>query len=111
MDRAFPVLDTMWSEQVVAGLGIAALAATQIICSGKKPNRGIEMSWGLLWFAAAYAPESGMLTTVNSLFREHWMYLPSVGLFSGALRNRDKIAKKLFTESPALVLPLLWFPD
>jgi tetratricopeptide (TPR) repeat protein len=36
-----------------------------------------------LWFAAAHAPDTGLLIPMNSLFLEHWMYLPSAGLFLG----------------------------
>lgn len=56
------------------------------------------MSWGLLWFAAAHSPDSGILVQMNALFLEHWMYLPSVGLFLGiaetcarAIKNRAKV--------------------
>jgi Tfp pilus assembly protein PilF len=38
-----------------------------------------------LWFFAAHIPHTGVLLPVNSLFLEHWMYLPSIGLIGGLL--------------------------
>ncbi|CAB3802506.1 hypothetical protein LMG28614_05625 [Paraburkholderia ultramafica] len=96
MERGFPFYnlslhEVVQSEPVMMGLGIVLLAAAQIIRSSKKPEHGIEMSWGLLWFAAAHSPDSGILSPMNSLFLEHWMYLPSVGLFLGTGETLAKI--------------------
>jgi tetratricopeptide (TPR) repeat protein len=91
MDWEFPLYGSVWFAPVVAGLGMGFFAAAQIIRSSKKPNRGIEMSWGLLWFAAAYAPNSGILVPINYVFAEHCMYLPLVGLFLGLAETIEKL--------------------
>ncbi|MDR3450636.1 MAG: tetratricopeptide repeat protein [Alphaproteobacteria bacterium] len=91
MERAFLLYTTAWSVSVMAGLGLVVLAVMQIIHSSKKPNLGIEMSWGVLWFASAHVPDSGILIPVNAIYLEHWMYLPSVGLFLGVGETAAKL--------------------
>jgi tetratricopeptide (TPR) repeat protein len=44
----------------------------------------LSVPWGFSWFAAAHSPHTGILVAVNALILEHWMYLPSVGMFLGA---------------------------
>jgi tetratricopeptide (TPR) repeat protein len=82
MERSFPVYTSLWFAPVAAGIMILVFAGAHIIhsCRSKRWN---AMSWGFLWFAAAHAPDTGMLVPMNALFLEHWMYLPSVGLFLG----------------------------
>jgi tetratricopeptide (TPR) repeat protein len=41
------------------------------------------LAFGLIWFFAAHFPCSGILLPMNALFLEHWMYLPTIGLFLG----------------------------
>ncbi len=41
------------------------------------------LGWGAAWFIVAYFPCSGILISANALFLEHWMYVPSIGLFLG----------------------------
>lgn len=90
MERNLTVYPTLFAPPVLKGLAVFVLAAAQIVRSCRRPDRGIEISWGLLWFAAAHGPDSGILIPVNSLFLEHWMYLPSVGLFLGLAQTAYK---------------------
>jgi tetratricopeptide (TPR) repeat protein len=90
MERAFSVYKDPWDAVVMAGAGICILAAALIIHSCRS-NRRIEMSWGLLWFATAYVPDSGILVPANTIFLEHWMYLPSVGLFLGIAETLEQL--------------------
>ncbi len=91
MDRDFPVYLHFWYPETLAGAGLVALAFGQIMSTFsrlRKANEtsikdGLAVSWALLWFAAAHLLHTGILVPVNSLFLEHWMYLPSVGLFLG----------------------------
>jgi tetratricopeptide (TPR) repeat protein len=53
------------------------------------------LSWGLLWFAAAYAPQTGILIPVNALLLEHWMYLPTAGLALGLAQYAATQLKQL----------------
>lgn len=43
----------------------------------------IPLAFGLMWFAIAHAPNTGLLVAVNAIFLEHWMYMPTIGLFLG----------------------------
>ena len=103
MERSFPVFTSFWSAPALTGLAIVVFAAAHIIYSCRS-HRGLAMSFGLLWFAAAHAPDTGILVMTNSLFLEHWMYLPSVGLFLGLA---ETIAKFCKTSRKSMRLPLL----
>jgi len=83
MERSFSIFTKPFYVPVISGVVIFGLAVAQIIYSCRHQMRGRELTWGLLWFGAAHAPDSGILIAMNSLFLEHWMYLPSVGLFLG----------------------------
>jgi len=81
MERTYPVFSGFWSWQVMAGTVMVAAAALQIFWG--RARRGLALSWGLLWFAAAYAPNTGIVIPINALVAEHWLYLPAAGLFLG----------------------------
>ncbi len=91
MDRNFPVYLNPWSRPVAGGVVLAALIVAQLAWG--RARRGLPLSWGLLWFGCAQLPQSGILVPVNSLFLEHWMYLPSVGLFLGIAESLGEILK------------------
>ena len=82
MERSFPIYKSFFAVPVMAGLTMLVFALGHGIHSCRK-NAWIAMSWGFLWFAVAHAPDTGLLVPMNALFLEHWMYLPSVGLFLG----------------------------
>ena len=81
MERTFPVFDDPIKWPVLEGLLMVALAGVQIAWNRRPCAK--PLNWGLLWFAAAHAPDTGILFPMNSLFLEHWMYLPTMGLFLG----------------------------
>ena len=82
MERAFPLHLNLTTVPAVTGLVMLVAALAHILWS-MKTRRGLALSWGLLWFMAAHAPNSGIFFYMNSLFLEHWMYLPTIGLFLG----------------------------
>ena len=82
MERSFTIYRSFLSIPVAAGLTMVVFALAHCVHSCRA-NAWIEMSWGFLWFAAAHAPDTGLLVPMNSLFLEHWMYLPTVGLLLG----------------------------
>jgi protein O-mannosyl-transferase len=92
MERSFPIQPTLWAWIVWGGIVIIAFAMGHIAYSCKI-KRGLEISWGFLWFAAAHAPDTGLLIPMNALFLEHWMYLPSIGLFLGLSQTAFLFAK------------------
>ena len=81
LERSFTIYADGVAWPVAAGLLMLGLAVAQIIWG--KGRRGLALSWGLLWFGAAHFPDTGLLIAMNSLFLEHWMYLPTIGLFMG----------------------------
>ncbi|MBU6475723.1 MAG: hypothetical protein KGL10_07530 [Alphaproteobacteria bacterium] len=79
--------------RVLLGGALVLLAALQILWGRAK--RGLALSFGLLWFAAAQSPNTGIATPIDAIISEHWMYLPTMGLFLGVAQSfaglfRDK---------------------
>ena len=73
------------------GVGIVFVIGASLLVLGKQNPRRLALSWGLLWFAAALLP----VFCIEGLLYEHWLYLPSAGLFLGvtqalALRFEQK---------------------
>lgn len=81
MDRAFPVF-TAPAPAVWGGLAILILGGGIVWRQRRRPAP--VAAWAVLWFFAAHIPHMGILIPVNSLFLEHWMYLPTMGLFLAA---------------------------
>jgi Tfp pilus assembly protein PilF len=97
MDRPFPVYIEWTTNAVMLGTLMLAVALAQLAWG--RGQRGVALSWGILWFLAAHSPHMGILIPVNSLFLEHWMYLPSVGIFLGLAQSLAGLSdgKKLHT--------------
>jgi len=91
MERSFSIFTNPWNAPVISGMGIALFSAAHCVYSGLKPKKGLPLAWGLVWAAAAHAPDSGLIVPMNSLFLEHWMYLPSVGLFLGLVETLARL--------------------
>jgi tetratricopeptide (TPR) repeat protein len=85
MERVFPIYTRADLLPVLEGLLITVAAFAQIIWAVfiQKGRRGLALSWGILWAAAAHFPNSGLAVPTNSLFLEHWLYVPTTGLFLG----------------------------
>jgi hypothetical protein len=84
MDRSFPVYTNLTGAVVVGGVLLLVALAWLVWGRGR---RGLVAAFACLWFVAAHAPHMGVLLPVNSLFLEHWLYLPTVGLFLGLLHK------------------------
>jgi len=83
--RSFPVFSSIFSWQVLAGAVMVAGAAAQIILG--KGKRGLPLSFGFFWFAAALSPLSGILLSIDAIFCEGWMYVPTIGLALGVAQT------------------------
>jgi tetratricopeptide (TPR) repeat protein len=117
----FPIYTTVWNWQVMAGAAIVAAALMQIVwqCerlrrnknSGKAGMVGLPLSWGLLWFAAALSPDTGILKPVDGFLFEHWIYLPAIGLFLGVSQTAavwmDKIRIKKYSRKASMIASVL----
>ncbi len=90
MERTFTIFNDFPEPPELLGLVFVIGAAIQIFRTvfRKKDDRpNMALSWGLLWCGVAHFPESGLVAPSNSLFLEHWLYVPSIGLFLGGAEN------------------------
>jgi protein O-mannosyl-transferase len=101
MERAFPLQDDLLAPLVLVGIAMVLAATVWIVKTRDKPKQAL--SFGLLWFAVAHAPDTGILFPMNSLFLEHWMYLPALGLFLGlakwVVENLERLKQPFLTYS------------
>ena len=65
------------------------------------------MSFGLLWFAAALSPATGIAFPINEMMAERWMYMPLMGLFLGVTQTAAVLFEKRQYAARALVLVLV----
>jgi tetratricopeptide (TPR) repeat protein len=93
MERAFSIYTDPSMSPVIAGAVIVAISLLAFASSCRKIPRCLPASWGILWFYAAHGPDSGLLVPMNSLFLEHWMYLPTVGLFLGLAESVARLCE------------------
>jgi tetratricopeptide (TPR) repeat protein len=100
IDRYFPVYVSLWSAPVL--LGIAWLLLGVFVLLWERKSQRPTGSWAFLWFLAAHVPHTGVLLPVNAFFLEHWLYLPSVGLFIALAQVLTETLK----ESRWILLPV-----
>ena len=89
MEHDLPVYLTIWHAGVLAGIGLALAVIWQV--SRPQSVRSLPLSWGLCWFAAALSP----VFLTEGVFYEHWLYLPSAGLFLGAAQGLALLLERL----------------
>jgi tetratricopeptide (TPR) repeat protein len=94
MERTFSIQEHPGNWLVATGFLMIVLSLSHIAYS-YNIKRWTALSWGLLWFGAAHAPDTGLLVPMNSLFLEHWMYLPTAGLFLGLGQTLVDLTKGL----------------
>ncbi len=112
MERNFPVYPGLLYWPVLGG-ALIVLGALVFIVRSARARQSLALSWGLLWFAAAHAPHTGLFVLMNGVLLEHWMYLPSAGLFLGlgqtlasASKNAPRAAHALCAAACAVSLAL-----
>jgi hypothetical protein len=100
MERQFPVYIEIASTLPILGL----LFVMILVCGSLllKKNWQALFAFSFLWFFAAHSPHMGIALPVNSLFLEHWMYLPVLGFFWTLGLFWDCLSLR----SAALILPL-----
>ena len=79
--RIFPLFTTLLVWPPMVGALMAGLVLLQIFYGRVK--RGLALSFGLLWFAVALSPVTGIIVPVDTILNEGWMYMPTMGLFLG----------------------------
>jgi hypothetical protein len=91
-DHMPPIETAFFAPKALFGFAAVILSAIFFITAFFRPKNQIVRlgGFGGMWFLVAYFPCTGIFTTANALFLEHWMYLPSIGLFialAGILRE------------------------
>jgi tetratricopeptide (TPR) repeat protein len=77
MERDFPVFTSPLDSYVLLSAFILALLA---LAAWRERRDRPFLGFGIAWFLVSFLPMSGIVP-VNSFLLEHWLYLPSVGLF------------------------------
>lgn len=95
MERNFPVFIHFFNIPVWIGLPLFASLPILFFLDRRGKTRNLRLPlFGILWFFAALVPLSGIIVPVNALFLEHWMYLPTIGLFLGLIAPAAAFAEK-----------------
>jgi protein O-mannosyl-transferase len=81
IERSFPIFTTLWTPQVMGGLGILAVLIIGIVW--KPWRRATPLAWGVLWAGALFIPVSGILVPSDASISENWLYLPTAGFALG----------------------------
>lgn len=92
MDRKTSVYTALGEPIVLIGFFMSLAVLGFVFWS--RGRRKEVLFWGLVWFCVAHFPHTGILLPVNSFFLEHWLYLPSIGLFCGTfslLQSRQRL--------------------
>ncbi len=104
MERQTPFVTEFINAKVLTGFGIVltSLALMAGACLKNAPQALRVTGFAAAWFFAAYFPCMGVFMPVNSIFLEHWMYLPAIGLFLGF----GELMGQLVAPRPHLKWPL-----
>lgn len=102
-ERALNAHGYITDPPVLAGIVLLSLLAV-VFAFCMRQEKTKPLAWGLVWFFVAYFPCTGLIIPVNSLLLEHWMYLPSIGLFLGAAQT---LANFLIDENQKIVVAIL----
>lgn len=79
MERNFPVYIDFFNADVIIG---AIIFSSLLIIFGLGVfKKNIPLALGVFWFLVFFIPMSGIIIPVNAFFLEHWLYLPSMGIF------------------------------
>jgi tetratricopeptide (TPR) repeat protein len=96
MDRQFPVSTHFFEPVVLIGAGLLLLAAALLIVPRflSRTYRILSLASFLVqWFFAAHFTQTGVIIPVNAMFLEHWMYLPTIGVFIAMIAMLDSITE------------------
>ena len=101
IERTPAVSTTLLAWLPMTGALIAGLGLLQIL-----KGKGRALTFGLLWFAAALAPYTGIIIPIDALVSEGWLYVPMMGLFLGAAQTAAVFFEKRKNAARLLVTVL-----
>lgn len=108
IDRAFPVYIEFFNKEVLKGVAILILltATVGFLFFKQKPARYFVLS-AIIWFFSAHSLHSGVLVPMNSLFLEHWLYVPSVAFFWSVIFFFESLFKRTIVPLVAVLVGIL----
>jgi protein O-mannosyl-transferase len=80
MERFVPAATSLAEPRVLAA---TAVVAALVVAAIRLRGRAWPLAFGLAWFALALVPYANVVP-LATFMAEHWLYLPSVGLFLAA---------------------------
>ncbi len=95
-EKPYMAYDSYASVQSAVGLGIIVIGFISSIYSLWK-GKG-EVFLGVTWFFIALLPVSGIIPT-NSMYLEHWLYIPIIGLIFCLCSLSNSLSDKLSTRA------------
>ncbi len=111
IDREFAIHTNFFDAEVMLGFAmLIAGFASLVLAVMYRQMRFVFLAGATMWFAAAHSLHSGVLLPMNSLFLEHWLYLPSLSFFALVILALQTFSARLmvgFTIVAALVLSVL----
>jgi len=104
-ETAWPVFTSLFDARVfLSFLILSAMIILAVMNWKKRPL----FTFGIFWFFVSYLPMSNLVAKINALVWDHWLYIPSVGIFlSLASLLRGKLIRR--TASFILVILLIIF--
>lgn len=95
IDRHFSVYVEPFFLPVILGFTMCVVAAIIVgRCVISKGRVWLFPTFLILWFASTHLLHSGVLLPLNSLFLEHWMYMPSMAFFMAVVAPLEKLFKR-----------------
>jgi len=102
IDREFGVY-VQWSHfKVIIGILLCLLSLATFAQFRKRPL----LVFIVLWFWAYHSLHTGVVLPLNSIFLEHWMYVPSFALSLGSFFAISMLTSKLHALSKPLLITL-----
>jgi len=77
MEYGRPLFKMSNPQAVIGMLIVMGLVATAVYLR----KRNVLISFGIVWFLAGIMPVANIFVVVNAYMAEHWLYLPSIGIF------------------------------
>lgn len=90
MERNVTIYLTPFALPVALGAMLLGAALFVIMRAGEELR---YLRWGILWFFCAHALHTGLIVPMNAPLGEHWLYLPSAGLFLGFAQQVAEFVK------------------
>lgn len=82
IDRKFPVFTQFTFAPVMMGAAMCTVVLGILLYTVySRREKWVFASFVILWFTSLHILHAGIIMPLNSLFLEHWMYMPSMALF------------------------------